>query len=573
MKNNILKCILISTLLISAFTSCGDEAKNSMANSSSQAEPSRSDDSKSENSHNDEFKLEMKNSDESDDDISYSPDYDDGASYSPDSNISYSPSANDSDISYSTSPDSSYDYYGYDEEYSEFVENTFKSVLANPLSTFSSDVDTASYSTVRRMINDYGFVYDANAVRIEEMINYFDYNYAPPTDDAFSVTTEMSECPWNTSNKLLSIGVKGKEIETDRIPSNIVFLLDVSGSMYSDDKLPLMVEAFCMLTENLNENDRVSIVTYAGGDAVLLTGTPGNEYAEISSVLHSLEASGSTNGAAGINTAYELAEKYFIKGGNNRVILATDGDLNVGVSSVEELEELITEKRESGVYLSVLGFGTGNIKDNRMETLADNGNGNYAYIDSISEARKTLVEEMGGTLFTIAKDVKFQVEFNPQYVSEYRLVGYENRLMNDQDFYDDTKDAGEIGSGHTVTALYEIVPVDSELPLKYQADETAPTSEFTDEWLTVSVSYKEPDSDKSSILKFPVGKDHITDFPSENMQFASCVAEFGMLLRESEYAGNITYDDILTTLEGLDCTSNDKYKKEFTELVKIVSEN
>ncbi|MBE6841232.1 MAG: DUF3520 domain-containing protein [Ruminococcus sp.] len=568
MKNNILKCILISTLLISAFTSCGDEAKNSVANGLSRIEPSHSYDSKSEDTYSDESKSEMSKSDESyDNSPSYEeePEYDDGASYST--------SANDSDISYSTSPDSSYDYYGYNEEYSEFIENTFKSVLANPLSTFSSDVDTASYSTIRRMINDYGFVYDANAIRIEEMINYFDYNYAPPTDDAFSVTTEMSECPWNTGNKLLSIGVKGKEIETDRIPSNIVFLLDVSGSMYSDDKLPLMVEAFCMLTENLNENDRVSIVTYAGGDAVLLTGTLGNEYAEISSVLHSLEASGSTNGAAGINTAYELAEKYFIKGGNNRVILATDGDLNVGVSSVEELEELITEKRESGVYLSVLGFGTGNIKDNRMETLADNGNGNYAYIDSISEARKTLVEEMGGTLFTIAKDVKFQVEFNPQYVSEYRLVGYENRLMNDQDFYDDTKDAGEIGSGHTVTALYEIVPVDSELPLKYQADETAPTSEFTDEWLTVSVSYKEPDSDESSILKFPVGKDHITDFPSENMQFASCVAEFGMLLRESEYAGNITYDDILTTLEGLDCTSNDKYKKEFTELVKIVSEN
>ena len=527
MKKNILKCTLISTLIISSFTSCGDEMSQEMS---------------------------YTNSIKSDSSIAY--DY--ATEETADGFI-----ANNSTITNT-------------EEYSEITENDFRSVSTNPLSTFSSDVDTASYANIRRMITDYGTVTDKNAVRIEEMINYFDYNYAPPTYDAFSVTTEMSECPWNTSNKLLSIGIKGKEIETDRIPSNIVFLLDVSGSMYSEDKLPLMVEAFCMLAENLTENDRVSIVTYAGNDAVLLTGTPGNDYEEISSALYSLEAGGSTNGAAGIQTAYELAEKYFIKGGNNRVILATDGDLNVGVSSVYELEKLITEKRETGVYLSVLGFGTGNIKDNKMETLADNGNGNYAYIDSISEARKTLVEEMGGTLFTIAKDVKFQVEFNPQYVSEYRLVGYENRLMNDQDFYDDSKDAGEIGSGHTVTALYEITPVGNEIPLKYQpevTEETIPASEFTDEWLTVSVSYKEPDSDESNILKFPVGKDHITDFPTENMQFASCVAEFGMLLRESKYSGNITYNDILNTLYSLDCTSDDKYKQEFAELVKIVSES
>jgi len=536
MKKNILKCTLISALLISTFTACGENQDANVNYSIGiVSEPSRHEDSKSESPSADEsFEC-----------------------------IYESPTANDS-----------YYYNEYNEEYSVISENTFKSVTTNPLSTFSSDVDTASYANIRRMINDYGNVYDTDAVRIEEMINYFDYNYAPPADEAFSVTTEMSECPWNTSNKLLSIGVKGKEIETDRVPSNIVFLLDVSGSMNEADKLPLMVEAFCMLTENLTENDRVSIVTYAGNDAVLLTGTPGNEYETISSALYSLEASGSTNGAAGIITAYELAEEYFIKDGNNRVILATDGDLNVGVSSVEDLEKLITYKRETGVYLSVLGFGTGNLKDNKMETLADNGNGNYAYIDSISEARKTLVEEMGGTLFTIAKDVKFQVEFNPQYVSEYRLVGYENRLMNDQDFFDDTKDAGEIGSGHTVTALYEITPVGNEIPLKYQPEEEAEAvSEFTDEWLTVSVSYKEPDSDESSILKFPVGKDHITDFPSENMQFASCVAEFGMLLRGSEYSGGITYNDILKTLHSLDCISQDKYKQEFAELVKIVSEN
>ncbi len=528
MKKNIFKCILISTFIMSSFASCASEQGINSGLYSPSTNSSKSED----------------------------------VYYSADSESSES--VNDPDP-----------MYGNTEEYSEIVENDFKSVSLNPLSTFSADVDTASYANIRRMITDYGYILDKNAVRIEEMINYFDYNYEAPTDKPFSVTTEMSECPWNTGNKLLSIGIKGQEIESERIPSNIVFLLDVSGSMYSEDKLPLMVEAFCMLAENLTENDRVSIVTYAGDDSVLLTGTPGNEYGEISAVLNSLDAGGSTNGAAGINTAYELAEKYFIEGGNNRVILATDGDLNVGVSSVEELEELIAEKRETGVYLSVLGFGTGNIKDNKMETIADKGNGNYAYIDSISEARKTLVEEMGGTLFTIAKDVKFQVEFNPAYVSEYRLVGYENRLMNDQDFYDDTKDAGEIGAGHTVTALYEITPVGSEIPLKYQSEETEeiPETEFTGEWLTVSVSYKEPDSDESSILKFPVGEEHITDFPTENMQFASCVAEFGMLLRESKYADDITYNDILNTLYSLDCTSQDKYKQEFVELVKMVSES
>ncbi len=525
MNKNTLKCLLTSAVIAASFTSCAAENGDFYSTTDGISNYYYyTEESKSENS--------------------------------------YSPSKNNSDYLYENT-----------EEYSEIVENSFESVITNPLSTFSADVDTASYANIRRMINDYGYVSDKNAVRIEEMINYFDYNYEPPTDKPFSVTTEISECPWNTANKLLSIGVKGKEIETERIPSNIVFLLDVSGSMYSEDKLPLMVEAFSMLAESFTENDRVSIVTYAGEDAVLLTGVPGNEYGEISAVLNSLQASGSTNGASGIVTAYELAEKYFIEGGNNRVILATDGDLNVGVSSVDGLEKLISEKRETGVYLSVLGFGTGNIKDNKMEILADKGNGNYAYIDSISEARKTLVEEVGGTLFTIAKDVKFQVEFNPAYVSEYRLVGYENRLMNDQDFYDDKKDAGEIGAGHTVTALYELTPVGSGIPLKYQPEETEQITEteVTDEWLTVSVSYKEPDSDESNILKFSVGKDKITDSPSENMQFASCVAEFGMLLRESEYSGDITYHDVLTTLNTLECVYKDKYKHEFMELVEKTS--
>lgn len=473
-----------------------------------------------------------------------------------------------------------YSYYEPDqsystEEYAKIPENGFKSVAAAPLSTFSADVDTASYSNVRRMINDYGYVTDKDAVRLEEMINYFNYDYAPPKDDVpFSVTTELSGCPWNEKNKLLSIGIKGKEIQDEeRIPSNIVFLLDVSGSMNSPDKLPLMINAFSMLAENLTEDDRVSIVTYAGSDNILLEGTAGNDCESIISALSSLTAGGSTYGSAGINTAYELAEKFFIENGNNRVILATDGDLNVGLTSEDELKKLISSKRDSGIYLSVLGFGTGNIKDNKMETLADNGNGNYSYIDSISEAQKTLVEEMGGTLYTIAKDVKFQVEFNPALVSEYRLVGYENRLMNDEDFYDDKKDAGEIGSGHTVTVLYEITPVSADIPLKYQQSEIKDNSEneYSDELLTVSIKYKEPDGEESKLLKYPVSNSQFTDFPSENMRFASCVAQFGMLLKESEYTADITYHDIEAELSSLDCIHEDKYKTEFAELVTKVS--
>jgi len=477
---------------------------------------------------------------------------------------------------------SSYDEYCAPyagEEYSEFDENGFKSVNVNPLSTFSADVDTASYSNVRRMISSYGRVTDTNAVRVEEMINYFNYNYkAPENGDPFSVTTELSSCPWNSSAQLLSVGIRGKDIEiSERTPMNIVFLLDVSGSMYSADKLPLMVQAFSMLAESLTAEDRVSIVTYAGNDAVLLEGAKGSDYKKISRVLESLEAGGSTNGSAGINTAYELAEKFFIKGGNNRVILATDGDLNVGVSTESGLKQLVESKRDNGIYLSVLGFGTGNIKDNKMETLADNGNGNYSYIDSMSEARKVLVEEMTGTLYTIAKDVKFQVEFNPALVSEYRLIGYENRLMKDEDFYDDKKDAGEIGAGHTVTAMYEIIPVSAGIPLKYQPaeTETADTNgEYSDELLTVSIKYKNPDEDSSNTLKFPVKSDSYTDYPSENMQFASCVAEFGMLLKNSEYlGGEVSYSDITGTLAGLDGIYNDEYKAEFAELVKTAAKN
>lgn len=457
------------------------------------------------------------------------------------------------------------------EEYNAIAENSIKSVKNYPISTFSADVDTASYSNVRRMINSGGEVVP-DAVRIEEMINYFSYDYEKPTtNQPFSINTELSDCPWNENAKLLLVGLQAKEIDMDDRPSsNLVFLLDVSGSMYSEDKLPLMQKAFIMLTENLNQNDRISIVTYAGQESVVIEGARGDETMKIVSALEDLTAGGSTAGAAGIKKAYELANKYFIEGGNNRVILATDGDLNVGISSEGELKRLVEEKRETGVYLSVLGFGTGNIKDNKMETLADNGNGNYSYIDSILEAKKVLVEEMGGTLYTVAKDVKLQVEFNPAHLKGYRLIGYENRMLNTEDFEDDTKDAGEIGAGHRVTALYELIEVSSdqevaETELKYQPETT-----FTDdnnEWLTVSIRYKEPDQDTSQLLSVSVDESDYTPEMSDNLLFASSVAAFGMLLRDSDWKGSASYQMILDNLKDQDF-SNDEYKDEFISLVK-----
>lgn len=456
------------------------------------------------------------------------------------------------------------------EEYSGITENNFKAVKNYPMSTFSVDVDTASYSNVRRMINNNGKVV-ADAVRIEEMINYFKYDYDSPSGDVpFSVNSEISDCPWNEDAKLLLIGLQAKEIDlADRPSSNFVFLLDVSGSMYSDDKLPLMQKAFIMLTENLNENDRISIVTYAGDERVVLEGARGDETMKIVKAIEELTAGGSTAGAAGIQRAYDLAEKYYIEDGNNRIILATDGDLNVGITSEGELKRLVEEERKKGVFLSILGFGTGNIKDNKMETLADNGNGNYAYIDSILEAKKVLVEEMGGTLFTVAKDVKLQVEFNPAYIKGYRLIGYENRLLNTEDFDDDTKDAGEIGAGHRVTALYEIIETSSEQEiaesdLKYQSDKELVDS---NEWLTVNIRYKEPKKDKSKLLSFPVDESDYTSTMPENLAFASSVAAFGMLLRDSDWKGDASYDMILDILEDLDF-SEDEYKDEFISLVK-----
>lgn len=459
------------------------------------------------------------------------------------------------------------------EEYNSIVESNFKSVKDYPLSTFSVDVDTASYSNIRRMINN-GERVVPDAVRIEEMINYFKYDYEKPTDDIpFSINTELSDCPWNKNAKLLLIGLQAKEIDLENRPSsNLVFLLDVSGSMDAPNKLPLMQKAFIMLTENLNENDRISIVTYAGVERVVLKGAKGNETMKIVSAIEELTAGGATAGEAGINKAYELAREYFIEGGINRVILATDGDLNVGISSEGELVRLIEEKRKSGIYLSVLGFGTGNLKDNKMEALADNGNGNYHYIDSVLEAKKVLVEEMGGTLYTVAKDVKLQVEFNPAYIKGYRLIGYENRLLASEDFNDDSKDAGEIGAGHRVTALYEIVEVSSEQEiaesnLKYQTQQLVTDS---NEWLTINVRYKEPDQDISKLISVTVDeKDYTPEMP-DNLRFASSVAAFGMLLRDSKWKGEASYQMILDNLMDYDL-NGDEYKEEFVYLVKRMS--
>lgn len=367
------------------------------------------------------------------------------------------------------------------------------------------------------------------------------------------------------------IGLKAKEIDFSRRPAaNFVFLLDVSGSMYSDDKLPLVQKSFAMLAENLDKSDRVSIVTYAGYESVVLDGTPGDRISQIADALESLEAGGSTAGEAGIRRAYDLARKHFIPGGINRVILATDGDLNVGIRSEGELVRLIKEQKESGVHLSVLGVGTGNLKDNKLEALADNGDGNYNYIDSIFEAKKVLVDEMGGTLVTVAKDVKIQVEFNPTQVAGYRLVGYENRLLNQEDFHNDKVDAGEIGSGHTVTALYEILPAagssGAQQPeLKYQ---TQGTPKGSSELLTVSLRYKAPNGDTSKLLSYPVESDSFREELSENLRFAAAVAEFGMVLRDSENRGSATMDSVMELAEGCVHGDSDDYRKEFLALVE-----
>jgi len=478
------------------------------------------------------------------------------------------------------------------EEYSRWEETGFVSVMAEPLSTFAADVDTASYSNLRRLIRE-GYTLEGipeGAVRIEELLNYFDYDHKSPSkEEPFGVTTQIGRCPWNENADLLMIGLKTQDIDYAQAPpSNLVFLLDVSGSMDSYDKLPLLQEAFGLLAEHLTGRDRISVVTYAEDTRTVLDGARGSEKEKIVTTLNALSANGGTYGSKGIETAYALAEQHFIQGGNNRIILATDGDLNIGMTSEKELEDLITAKKESGIFLSVLGFGTGNIKDNKMEILADKGNGNYAYIDNLQEARKVLVEEMAATLLTVCRDVKFQVEFNPAVVESYRLLGYENRALASEDFHDDTKDAGEIGAGHSVTVLYEIIRKgagnhaklekgieDLKYGREYKealaADRTAAgqyPSASMKEWLTLSIRYKRPAEKCSSILEYPVGYESYTSTPGEDFVFAAAVAEFGLLASHSRYPENASLYHVDKTLRSLELT--DAYRKEFVELANTL---
>jgi Ca-activated chloride channel family protein len=464
------------------------------------------------------------------------------------------------------------------EGYDHINENKFLKVTDNPLSTFSIDVDAASYSNVRRFLNQ-GQLPPAGAVRVEEMINYFHYEYPQPkNNDPFSINTEISDAPWNKDHKLVLIGLQGKKIPTDNLPaSNLVFLIDVSGSMGTPNKLPLVKASMKMLVDQLREQDKVAIVVYAGAAGLVLKPTSGDEKTTIKDAIDNLESGGSTAGGAGIKLAYKTANEYFVKGGNNRVILCTDGDFNIGASSDDDMERLIENERKSGVFLTVLGYGMGNYKDNKMQKLADKGNGNHAYIDGITEAKKVLVNEFGGTLFTIAKDVKLQIEFNPSKVQGYRLIGYENRMLAKEDFNDDKKDAGELGSGHTVTALYEVIPVDIKSDflknvdsLKYQNNiKPFSKSSHTDEMMTVKFRYKAPDGDVSKLIQHPLKDEQVSIAKtSDNFRFAASVAEFGMLLRNSEFKTNASFDNVVKMAKKAKGNDEEGYRSEFIRLVE-----
>lgn len=465
------------------------------------------------------------------------------------------------------------------EEYRHIVENAWRSPAGAPLSTFSIDVDAGSYSNVRRFLNE-GRLPPADAVRVEEMINYFTYDYPEPSgEQPFSVTTEVSDAPWHPGHKLALIGLQGRRIPVASLPpGNLVFLIDVSGSMQSPDKLPLVKSAFRLLVNQLRPEDRVAIVVYAGAAGLVLPSTPGSRKDRILDAIECLEAGGSTAGAAGIRLAYQTARQHFQREGNNRVILATDGDFNVGPSSEGELMRLIEDERRHGVFLTVLGFGTGNLKDAKMEQLADKGNGHYAYVDDLLEARKVFVQELGATLVTIAKDVKLQVEFNPATVQAYRLVGYENRILANEDFNDDAKDAGDLGAGHAVTALYEIVPVGVALdvklgsvdPLKYRSGEGGRARAATEDWFTVKLRYKPPQSAASRLLDREVRGESRS--PSRNLRWASAVAGVGMLLRDSEHKGRATWADMLALAKGARGEDPEGYRGEFVRLAEVMAD-
>jgi Ca-activated chloride channel family protein len=465
------------------------------------------------------------------------------------------------------------------EAYDRVRDNPFLAVSTNPLSTFSIDVDTASYANVRRFLAR-GQLPPKDAVRIEELLNYFRYDYPEPRGETpFSVTTEVGRCPWKPEHRLVLVGLRGRSLEEAAVPPRrLTFLLDVSGSMDEPNKLPLLKEALALLVESLREQDRVAIAVYAGSSGLVLPPTSGDRKAEIRDALASLEAGGTTAGGAGIQLAYRVAQDMFLPGGVNRVVLATDGDFNVGITSLGELSRLIEDRRRTGVFLSVLGFGEGNLKDSTMETLADRGNGNYSYIDDLGEARKVLVSEAGGTLVTIAKDVKIQVEMNPRRVAAYRLLGYENRLLRAEDFADDRKDAGEIGAGHTVTALYEIVPPGATLdlpgvdPLRYQGPAALSPAAATDELLTVKLRYKDPEGETSRLLSAAVRDDRPASRASGNLRFAAAVAEFGLLLRESEHRGGATWAQVRELAEGARGRDAGGYREAFLDLARRAEE-
>ncbi len=461
------------------------------------------------------------------------------------------------------------------EEYTTFESNRFLSVKTSPLSTFAADVDTSSYSLFRRKVLN-GQRVAPDSIRIEELLNYFHYSYAQPKDgEPFGVTVEIGPCPWNEKTKLMLIGLQAAEVQMDQRPGhNLVFLIDTSGSMYGSDRLDLVKRAFMLLLEELEPEDTVSIVAYASQDRVVIEGVPAADKTRIMEAISELEARGATNGSAGIKKAYEIAAKYYREGGVNRILLATDGDLNVGTTGEGDLARLVSEQRKTGISLTCLGVGMGNYKDNKMEALADYGDGNCRYLDTIYEARKALVEEAGGTFITVAKDVKIQVDFNPAMVKGYRLIGYEDRVMAAEDFANDEKDGGEIGSGHRMTALYEIVPADSDFDFggtgsRYQEDETAEKAEGT-EWLTVSIRAKEPEGTVSKLYEYPVKADAVSETLSENLRFAAGVTEAGMILRGSEWKGSATWAQALELVRGCESVTGDAYKEEFVYLLTLL---
>lgn len=475
-----------------------------------------------------------------------------GANYSPNYSGSYGSSA-----------DGGMDDSLAGEGYTEIIENSFVSTTENNTSYFSIDANTASYPNLRSMINKGYLNIPKDAVRIEEMLNYFSYDYeSPEGEDILSLNASIFDTPYNSETKLLTVGLAAEEIDFSGVKNNLVFLIDTSGSMFSDDKLPLVQQAFMMLAEALNPEDRVSIVTYAGSHRVALDGAFGYEKAKIMAVVDDLQAGGSTAGADGINSAYALAEKYFIEGGNNRVILATDGDFNVGVSSTKGLENLISEKRQSGVYFSVFGVGRGNLQSEKMETLALKGNGTYSYIDSVKEAKRALVDGIGGSIVTVAKDVKAGITFNPEYVESFRLIGYENKLLTEDEFNDSNTDAGELGSGHTVTVVYEIKLTNPEILLDDGINSVA----------DVIIRYKPTenaggDAAEEKELTLSVMANDYRETPTEENIFVASVIEFGLILRDSEHKADANLEELLTTLESLDL-SGDEFKAEFRELVR-----